>query len=406
MPNDDSTYPYHNEESFLSIPSGTSPGSAYHTGNTPPTSRNYPISIAGGVPPSRSNTASSQSTHGAQPNATPPRTGWFSVNGTPPRSVFGQQQHVRGSISGDQFRPLEHRFVKSSFGRSVTCKVCSEPVKRNAMFCEVCTLICHDRCKYTTPCTGASNSYHQPLNDVNQSPVLPPLTIPSTSPVPDSPLSTPRSSTSLSSRPRPFSEPGKSRTRKFSTDINTYIHPVPALPTPTSTPVPGPAPTPQPSASSSTNFKARTRKISKVFTSVTQGSLGNQLKDLASRNRSRELLDSIESGGFGNGSTTRLNDRYTNTIVDEPASLTRSSSKRFGSISSTSDLASTLVVNTSVEPGDSTAPTTPRAGYSAFPPPASETSSSRNSIDVGERQSRKRVGSKVRGGNGEECRIS
>src|SRR5438270_11848076 len=60
------------------------------------------------------------------PSVTPPGSRRF---GTPPHSEHGHGIRVRASISGDQFRPpIEHRFVKSSFSRSVECKVCSVPV--------------------------------------------------------------------------------------------------------------------------------------------------------------------------------------------------------------------------------------------------------------------------------------
>ncbi|KAI9312374.1 kinase-like domain-containing protein [Dichotomocladium elegans] len=40
-----------------------------------------------------------------------------------------------------------HRFVHTSFGKAVECKVCGELIKSQTIFCEVCALICHEGCK-------------------------------------------------------------------------------------------------------------------------------------------------------------------------------------------------------------------------------------------------------------------
>lgn len=48
-----------------------------------------------------------------------------------------------------------HAFVKSSFSKAVQCKICREAVKKNAVLCEECGLICHASCarKAATPCS-------------------------------------------------------------------------------------------------------------------------------------------------------------------------------------------------------------------------------------------------------------
>ncbi|ORX63111.1 Pkinase-domain-containing protein [Hesseltinella vesiculosa] len=40
-----------------------------------------------------------------------------------------------------------HRFIQTSFGKSVECKVCGDLLHQHAIFCEVCSLICHHDCK-------------------------------------------------------------------------------------------------------------------------------------------------------------------------------------------------------------------------------------------------------------------
>ncbi|CAO3589769.1 unnamed protein product [Absidia cylindrospora] len=40
-----------------------------------------------------------------------------------------------------------HRFIQTSFGKIVECKVCGDLLHEQAIFCEICSLICHDKCK-------------------------------------------------------------------------------------------------------------------------------------------------------------------------------------------------------------------------------------------------------------------
>ncbi|KAI9306784.1 kinase-like domain-containing protein [Cunninghamella echinulata] len=40
-----------------------------------------------------------------------------------------------------------HRFIQTSFGKTVECKVCSDLLHEQAIFCETCSLICHEGCK-------------------------------------------------------------------------------------------------------------------------------------------------------------------------------------------------------------------------------------------------------------------
>ncbi|EPQ29994.1 uncharacterized protein PFL1_02667 [Pseudozyma flocculosa PF-1] len=44
-----------------------------------------------------------------------------------------------------------HAFVKSTFSKAVRCKICSEPVKKHAVLCEECGLVCHARCAGQAP---------------------------------------------------------------------------------------------------------------------------------------------------------------------------------------------------------------------------------------------------------------
>uniref|UniRef100_V5E690 Protein kinase n=2 Tax=Kalmanozyma brasiliensis (strain GHG001) TaxID=1365824 RepID=V5E690_KALBG len=44
-----------------------------------------------------------------------------------------------------------HAFVKSTFSKAVVCKICREPVKKHAVLCEECGLVCHARCAVHAP---------------------------------------------------------------------------------------------------------------------------------------------------------------------------------------------------------------------------------------------------------------
>jgi serine/threonine protein kinase len=43
-----------------------------------------------------------------------------------------------------------HRFVKSTFSREIRCKLCLQSVRKHAVFCEDCGLMCHARCARET----------------------------------------------------------------------------------------------------------------------------------------------------------------------------------------------------------------------------------------------------------------
>ncbi|KAG9044023.1 hypothetical protein FS837_008874, partial [Tulasnella sp. UAMH 9824] len=45
-----------------------------------------------------------------------------------------------------EFVVKPHTFVKTTFSKPVTCKVCQQSVKKNAVLCEECSLICHATC--------------------------------------------------------------------------------------------------------------------------------------------------------------------------------------------------------------------------------------------------------------------
>ncbi|KAI8645002.1 kinase-like domain-containing protein, partial [Parasitella parasitica] len=42
---------------------------------------------------------------------------------------------------------ITHRFIHTSFGKVVECKVCGDVMTAQSIFCEICALICHEHCK-------------------------------------------------------------------------------------------------------------------------------------------------------------------------------------------------------------------------------------------------------------------
>lgn len=53
-------------------------------------------------------------------------------------------------LAGDE-EAKPHAFVKSTFSKAVVCKICREPVKKHAVLCEECGLVCHARCAVHAP---------------------------------------------------------------------------------------------------------------------------------------------------------------------------------------------------------------------------------------------------------------
>lgn len=70
---------------------------------------------------------------------------------SPPTNVAGG--HNNGISS------LAHRFVKSSFSKSVECKLCRGSVKKHAVVCEECGLVCHATCAKTYATSRPCNSH-------------------------------------------------------------------------------------------------------------------------------------------------------------------------------------------------------------------------------------------------------
>ncbi|KAG9042851.1 hypothetical protein FS837_010310 [Tulasnella sp. UAMH 9824] len=60
--------------------------------------------------------------------------------------TLGTSPASRPMLRRPDFVVKAHTFVKTMFSKPVTCKVCQQYVKKNAVFCEECCLICHVTC--------------------------------------------------------------------------------------------------------------------------------------------------------------------------------------------------------------------------------------------------------------------
>ncbi|GAC72363.1 MEKK and related serine/threonine protein kinases [Moesziomyces antarcticus T-34] len=105
---------------------------------------------------------------GASPNTSPPAN----VSSLPPIDTASARQTAKAtspspapaamlspggdasmldlSLVGDE-EAKPHAFVKSTFSKAVVCKICREPVKKHAVLCEECGLVCHARCAGNAP---------------------------------------------------------------------------------------------------------------------------------------------------------------------------------------------------------------------------------------------------------------
>ncbi|CDH49012.1 pkinase-domain-containing protein [Lichtheimia corymbifera JMRC:FSU:9682] len=131
----------------------------------------------------------------------------------------------------------EHCFVKGSFAKaSIRCKACQLPIKRNALVCEGCGFICHDKCRGNTmPCRAPKQQ--------------------------DDHVITPTPSISSSS---------SSCIERASSNMEGRK-------------------SPRPTSSMSTQLRERTKKLSRVFTSSSNGGGGGHSKKPHST-RSHETL--------------------------------------------------------------------------------------------------------------------
>ncbi|KAI8059296.1 kinase-like domain-containing protein [Gongronella butleri] len=66
------------------------------------------------------------------------------IHATPPPAQSAAQALRSFGLPSDY---ITHRFVDTSFGKSVECKVCNDVIINRATFCQACALVCHETCK-------------------------------------------------------------------------------------------------------------------------------------------------------------------------------------------------------------------------------------------------------------------
>ncbi|PVF92803.1 hypothetical protein CPB86DRAFT_877616 [Serendipita vermifera] len=126
--------------------------------------------------------------------------------------------HIKTSLASPQIGPLtplspdsaegaarQHSFIKTTFGRAVTCRVCHQSVKRSAVLCEECGLIAHARCAADAPASCDIRMQlllYSQYSQASNSQELSSPTTESSSPLPSAPIAIPGSPGSPALRPR------------------------------------------------------------------------------------------------------------------------------------------------------------------------------------------------------------
>ncbi|EPQ56313.1 hypothetical protein GLOTRDRAFT_120867 [Gloeophyllum trabeum ATCC 11539] len=73
--------------------------------------------------------------------------------GSPPKRRLSNTPSTPISHDSDGMGPREHSFVKTTFSKSMMCRVCLQGVKKHAVLCEQCSLIAHSKCAANAPPT-------------------------------------------------------------------------------------------------------------------------------------------------------------------------------------------------------------------------------------------------------------
>ncbi|KAL0065795.1 Protein kinase of the Mitotic Exit Network [Marasmius tenuissimus] len=140
------------------------------------------------------------------------------VSGSPPRRRISNTS-MRPSMDSE-ISPREHSFVKTTFSKPMICRVCLLNVKKSAVLCAQCSLICHSKCAINAPPTcdlraqlllyaqyaekgNPSSVYSNPIDLLNEPHPKSPM-----SDVPFVSHSTPRTSLDLPSPPAANSPTG------------------------------------------------------------------------------------------------------------------------------------------------------------------------------------------------------
>ncbi|KAI9484660.1 kinase-like domain-containing protein [Zychaea mexicana] len=98
-------------------------------------------------------------------DTTPPST--TSSGQAPDLGYSSRISHDSGLSSDINEDYTTHRFIQTSFGKVVECKVCGDLTKSQAIFCEVCALICHEDCKKQAFSCPPKVKDQQPSYDVS-----------------------------------------------------------------------------------------------------------------------------------------------------------------------------------------------------------------------------------------------
>ncbi|KAL5536788.1 CDC15_1 [Sanghuangporus sanghuang] len=115
--------------------------------------------------------------------------------GSPPKNRLSTGPATPRSPESEVTMIREHSFVKTAFGKPLLCRVCMQAVKKHAVVCEECALIAHARCAPSAPPTCGIRAQLLQIANYPPSPDSPQALeifrqlTPSSSPLPDSVLS-------------------------------------------------------------------------------------------------------------------------------------------------------------------------------------------------------------------------
>ncbi|KAF5387299.1 hypothetical protein D9757_005754 [Collybiopsis confluens] len=74
------------------------------------------------------------------------------ISGSPPGRRISNAS-LRPSVPDNDMSPRDHSFVKTTFSKPMICRVCLLHVKKSAVLCAQCSLICHSKCAVNAPPT-------------------------------------------------------------------------------------------------------------------------------------------------------------------------------------------------------------------------------------------------------------
>lgn len=123
--------------------------------------------------------------HEEQPISSSPPKHRHSASSQPHRQSASSQPSNSNSNNNSDISPRDHNFVKTTFSKPMTCRVCLLHVKKHAVLCAQCSLIAHSKCATNAPPTcdlraqlllyaryaekgNTSSAYNNPIDAISE----------------------------------------------------------------------------------------------------------------------------------------------------------------------------------------------------------------------------------------------